>query len=510
MTSGVNADATTGHRKTVRTVDLNRILAWFNVIILAATVVSFGQSGGNQYMDGTTVALAVILCLQTQVALLIERRRRDPFIVVVAFILILYYSLRLLTLLLLASSVVLDRFPYSPIDSNAALLFIILANVFLYAGLYIAGGKRQLTVDVGGWRPTAPLRTMAFVVFAMALIYSRGVLWNPNDSPRIVQVFFAFASQSVLFLMALAYYLVFRRRMSWVVGSTFLALLVIEMVVHTLAGSRSAFVYALQNALIVLLAVGGSVALPRRAVLASAVALPFVMALLVASFIVSTTVGAYRASGVPITPTMAIEASTAAVARLDRQYAMEAGLPLIFSRAGFFDYSAEVIAHRRQYQAVINLAAYVKSIIDNLLTPGFDVFDQPKISNALKFVYDDKGTPSKIASAEEYQSDQLGVYGELFVLFGYAGLPLFFVGSFLMKRVYFALRAANPFTLAMKRVVTLAIFVQVINSFGFDWTIAEVVPFVAGIYIFRAFFPATPAPAAQSVSFARTAGLSPG
>ena len=70
-------------------------------------------------------------------------------------------------------------------------------------------------------------------------------------------------------------------------------------------------------------------------------------------------------------------------------------LPPIFNRAGFFDYSAEIIAHSDRYKEEFNLATYAKSIIDNLLTPGFDVYDQPKISNALQFIYADLGKPSK-------------------------------------------------------------------------------------------------------------------
>ena len=493
-----------------RKVDLNGILAWINALVVLATVFAFTQVGGNEYMNGTTVVLAAVLGVQTQAALWIERRRRDPFVIVLAFILILYYSLRLLTLLLVGSSIVLDRFPYAPSDSNVALLFMIVANAFFYAGLYVVRGTGRVTVDVGTWRPSAPLRAMVFVAVAMALIYSRAILFDPNDTPRIVQLFFTFASQSVIFLMALAYYLVFRRRMSAGLARAFLALLIVEMIVHTLSGSRSAFVYALQNALIVLLAVHGSVALPRRLVVVGVAALPFAVALLVASFVISTTVGIFRASGQPVTPAAVIESATATATRIDRDDAVEAGLPLIFSRAGFFDYSAEVIAHRRQYASVINPAAYVRSVVDNLLSPGFDLFDQPKISNALKFVYADRGTPSKAASSEEYQSDQLGIYGELFVLFGYAALPVFFVGAFLIKRVYFSLRSENPFTLAIKRVVTLAIFVQIVNSFGFDWTIAEVVPFVAGLYIFRVFFAAGPAAARRPISLIADAGLSHG
>ena len=139
---------------------------------------------------------------------------------------------------------------------------------------------------------------------------------------------------------------------------------------------------------------------------------------------------------------------------------------------------------------MFSLSTYAKSIIDNLLTPGFDIFDQPKISNAIIFVYTDIGAPSKLAMLHEsyYHSDQFGIYGELYAVFGYASLPLFFLIPFGLKRVYVRLRGENPFTLTMKRIIILSIFVSIVNSFGMDWTIIEAVPFVVAIYLYRYFF----------------------
>jgi len=163
-------------------------------------------------------------------------------------------------------------------------------------------------------------------------------------------------------------------------------------------------------------------------------------------------------------------------------------LPPVLARAGFFDFSAEMIAHRDQYGTVVNLPAYAKSLIDNLLTPGFDVFDQPKMSNALRFLYLGRGTPSKAVAAEEYHSDQLGIYGELYTLFGWASLPLFFLVPYLLKRSFVRARAVNPFTLALKRVVILLIFVKLIDSFGIDWIIVEMVPYVLAVTLYSVVF----------------------
>lgn len=89
---------------------------------------------------------------------------------------------------------------------------------------------------------------------------------------------------------------------------------------------------------------------------------------------------------------------------------------------------------------------------------------------------------------ETYQSDQFGIYGEFYALFGYASLPLFFLTAFLLKRVYVRLSRENPFELAMMRVVVLSVFVKIVNSYGMDWTIIETVPLVAAIMLYSLFF----------------------
>lgn len=474
-------------------INLNQLLGYLNILFVAGTIYAFYTVGGNDYMNGETVILAVVLALETHVALLLERHRPDPFVIVVAFIMVLYFSLRLLTLLIFPFSFVFDRFAYGAGDSNFALMFIIVANVFLLAGLFSVRGNSSLSIDVTGWRPAAPSRVIILVLVVLAVLYSRGILWDPATAPRVLQVLLALASQSIVILMALAYYVVFRKDMSVTARTILLALLVLEMVLHTLAGSRSAFVYALQNVMIAVLSVRGFVTIRRKYVVLGLISLPITASLLVVAFAISTVATASRTAGTQFSLSTAFSVSSEAGLGADRDYALKVGLPVIFGRAGFFDFSAEVIAHKRQYESIVNPGAYVRSVVDNLLTPGFDVFDQPKIANALAFAYSERGSVSKAASAEGYQSDQLGIYGELFLLFGYASLPLFFMGAYLIKRAYFGLRDRNPFMLTMKRVITLTIFVEIMNSFGLDWVVADLVPLIVALYMYRIFFTVVPA-----------------
>jgi hypothetical protein len=486
----VSAVADTGEpmRPPTRAVDFNRVIGWINLLLAAATGLVYLEVGQNDYLNGESIVLALLLAAQVQGALLIERRRRDPFVVLVCFILVTYYALRILTLLMVPFSFVLDRFEYLPADSNRALLFLLVANVFLFAGLF----SRATPVDdpawLRTWRPRSPGRVIFVVVMAMLVIYTRGAFWSTDSIPRALYFVVMFFAQAFIFLMSLTYFLVFRSTLSWRVRAALIGLLVLEMVLHTLSGSRSAIVGILQNILIVILAVSGTVRIPRRALVVGVLVSPVVAAILIGTFVLSTYTRTFTSTGGSSLAT-ALEAVESAGDRLTTDYVLEAGLPVVLSRVGFFDYAAEVMAHREQYARVVNFGAYARSVTDNLLSPGFDLFDQPKISNSLRFVYEDLGVPSKTVSAEEYQSDQLGIYGELFVLFGWLSLPCFYLVGTLSKRIYASITDADPFLRTIKRVIVITLFVELINSFGMDWVLMDVIPFVVSLYLYRVFFP---------------------
>lgn len=478
------------------TVDLNTILAAANIVVCASTVAAYLVIGSSDYINGDSIALAGIFAAVNQVALLIERRKRDPFVVLLNLILVPYFSLRILSLTVLPASVTFDRFTYDVHDTNAALAFMILANLSLYAGLYLVRWTESPTVGITDSMPRAPQRAVWLVALTVLFLYSRGVLWDAASLPRVLQVLLVFASQSIVLLMALAYYLLFRRRLTRTTAVLLIGLFMLEVTLHTLSGSRSAIVYMAQNILIVLLAVFGYVRIPRLWVGLGVLVMPIVMVFLVASFLFSTVVRATTASNEALTITRAYGVARTAIKTVDRDYVLGLGLPIFFSRIGFFDFSAEAIAHAHEYAEVVNVTAYAKSVVDNFLTPGFDVFDQPRIANSLKFAYENLGPVSRSASALAYQSDQLGIYGELFLLFGYASLPLFLIVAYLFKRHYMSIADPNPFRRTMRRVVVLTIFASFINSFGIDWLLMDAFALTASIYLYAGFFASRSARAA--------------
>ena len=159
------------------------------------------------------------------------------------------------------------------------------------------------------------------------------------------------------------------------------------------------------------------------------------------------------------------------------------GLRHVFARAGFLDFSAETMANRHQYAHIFNINYYGRSIVDNLLMPGFDLYDTPKVGNALVFVHQNYNNkvPSKffVNHSGLYHSDQIGIYGELYGLFALYSLPLFLIGSYFVGRIYFSPNvSSSDFRGALQRTIILYFCSRTFNSFGLDWSLSEFWPYL--------------------------------
>lgn len=475
-------------------VDFNTLLVWLNVVVACLIGSALWREQTNEYIDSQTLVLGLALCLETHVALVLERTRRDPFIILLAFSNILYYALRLFTLSLYPFSLVFERIgAYDARDSNFALLFIICANAFLYGGLLLARSRPDLRIDATGLRPRFPLGVPLLMLATFSVTY----LGGGADAPRVFSVLVVFLAPEIIVTLTLTYLVLFRKALSRGFAVATVSLLVIEMIARTLVGSRSAMIVFVQTLMLVALAIGGQIRLRRSAVIAGIALLPVGVALAVAAFAISTYNRVAKDSGDSLDIGRAIDLADIASSDLTATSTADTLLPPLLARAGFFDFSAEIIAHRDKYAGVINLPAYGRSIVDNILTPGFDVFDQPKISNSLLFVYRDWGAPSKQQSDQVgvYQSDQLGIYGEFYALFGYSSLPLLFLLAYCLKRLYMRAGSSNPFMFAMKRIIILSIFTRTVDSFGFDWTLGEVLPLMVATFLYAPLFSSAKPPA---------------
>jgi hypothetical protein len=143
----------------------------------------------------------------------------------------------------------------------------------------------------------------------------------------------------------------------------------------------------------------------------------------------------------------------------------------VFDRVGYLDFTVDMIKNADEYRSVINIPSGLASTVDGI-TPGFDLFNAPKLANALSGVYGYDSARFLRNHDRGYQSDQFNVYGEYYVLFqGWIALPIIGLVAFLFKRVYLNLPSRTFFEQKVWQTFVLATYATWLCSFGFDWII---------------------------------------
>jgi len=170
---------------TKRKIDLNALLTGANLLMLGLILLESFRllEDQNPYVNDRTLLLGVLLCLQTQLALVVERFNRDPFVILLTFALIFYYELRIFTLSYWGFSDVFLRFPYDAEDTNFALTYMLFANLFMYAGLFSVRRKGNLSIEAGTWRATSLTASRA----AIALGETKGIAKGPAPVKSRIQ-----------------------------------------------------------------------------------------------------------------------------------------------------------------------------------------------------------------------------------------------------------------------------------------------------------------------------------
>ncbi|QOY54065.1 hypothetical protein HUE87_09265 [Candidatus Sulfurimonas marisnigri] len=462
------------------TYDLNSILTFINFLISICICYAFSFVDNNPYINHWTLVLGIILSIQTHIVLLIEKGSKDPFVIIFTFFIIFYYSLRVFTLSLYPESHVFDRYEYDASDSNFTMIFIIISNMFLYFGFFLIKVKKHFLDKRKEINTKSPSLYIYVFMFLILIIN----IFSEKFSGSLGVLFFLFNPQ-IGFIFVLIYFMTYKEKISSFLRICIFLFILSLILFLILSGSRSGIVTFIEILMAVLLAVNNNIKFLKKKVYMVFLFSPIIVVMLFFSYSLATT---NRATG----------SSTANFNdKLTYASSMDLGMDgskieyfiaHICGRIGFFDFSSEIIAHREKYIDIFNLSTYGKSIIDNILTPGFDLFDQPKIANSLVFVYNDYGNPLKSNVASMYQSDQLGIHGELYVLFGYNSVWLFFLMAYFLKYVYNRIPSNNLFNIYLYKFFILFLFISMIKDFGLDWIILYNLLLLVSLYINSLFF----------------------
>lgn len=159
----------------------------------------------------------------------------------------------------------------------------------------------------------------------------------------------------------------------------------------------------------------------------------------------------------------------------------------IAARVGSFDYSAELIINADYYESIFNLNYYGKAITDNILTPGFDLFDVPRVAQSTVFIYTDLNDNVKsrqyIANQIFPHSDELTAIGEFYSVFGWLAIVVFVILSFLLTKLYYSLSYFTPYYERLTQTIVLFFISKGFHSFGFDWLLLDIVIYLPQIIL---------------------------
>jgi hypothetical protein len=472
------------------TIGINGVLQILNIIIACLLIsgLFIDNLNNHPYVNSLTLILGLLLCLQTHIALKLEKKNSDPFILIMVYLLILFYELRIFTLVHFPVQDVFLRFTYKPANTNFALFYILLSNIFLYLGFCSAKINNFSEISTGIFRVIKP--RLGVMAFCFSIYFGNFVINKlPDGIMLIVQfIYYNFLTPNKILLILAAYVITFRHKLPSYYIKIIIVGGVVLLVLQTLSFSRSGLLTLFDNTLIVILALIPNVRIKRKFVVKGFFFLPLFITSAFAFYAISTVSRQMKGDlGSTFSEKLHLAKQSGEMLENDSRIDFYVGQAL--SRAAYFDYSSEIIANSDKYASIFSFQTYFKSIVDNILSPGFNVFDQPFLSNSLKYIHGNLGEISSKKEIEStYHTDQFGIYGEMYATFGFVSLIILYYVAFLFKKLFIYKGRLSPVEKALKNIGLITIFYQYMNSFGLDWLLQNTLMMFVIFYLFSKFF----------------------
>ena len=466
--------------------DLNFLLVIVNVLFCIAALALYIKTGPNQYINLYTVILLFLFGSQNSLMLIYGRAKREPFIMILAGVTTVFYLARIVSLLINPSSITFNRSIVTPSHVNYSLVFIMLSNLSIFLGLNAT--KQQIFYNGKIPEEQRPARSLYVIIILFVAIFIQyfGLLPVSIFGRFSGYILAAFFRLNLILLLSLLYLIINFRRISLRSRFSILGLIILFVLFNTITGSRSSLLTLTVLLAVGLLSIKGGIVLKKRVIFLSILLIPF-------SIFLYNLATACRPFINVVTDVFSgqkrQEVRKNEYFDVFHQFDISQACQPVFDRMGFLDVSVDIIKHKDRYSKVINITYYIKSIVDNCLTPGFNVFGTPRAKNALKYIYKGLPSPTHQDINNAYHADMITIYSEYHVLFGqYPALLVFFICSYIFKRIYLALKNENVFLLYLYRAIVLLIFYEWLNSFGADWFVFDVMSIFITVFLFKNFY----------------------
>lgn len=470
--------------KTPKSYDINYLLIVANILLYGIIIYLYTTTGDTDYVNISTVMIAGLFAVENIGMLLYEKNRRDPLVLLLVLLVTVFYILRIPTLIWSPlSAKTFNILSITVSDLNYALIFILLSNASMFLGFYFGRKNNVMMKNRTYISSHAPdIKNPIIILILLALINFFNLISTDLFGRLSGFVQYVFFNQDIILLLTftmLAYHydkIPLRSRVLF--GLIILAFVILI----SLSGSRSGVLKISMLLLISILAVKQRMMLRKKHILICLIMIPIAI-----MFFITATLK----RELLIDDRLSVEQfRVAKESEILNFEGIEKYLSLIYYRIGFLDYSTELIANREKFEKIINGKYYFKSVADNVLSPGFDVFDTVRASHALSYVRRSGEIPaSKSEINEAYQSDQMGIYGEYYVLFyGFPALAVFFLLAFMLEKILINLRERGGILSCMYGATLVYLFYTYINSFGSDWFVLTLVSSIITTLLFARFY----------------------
>lgn len=450
-------------------VSFYNVLLFLNIGVIC--LVLFGTGVNTQYTNGVTNLLGVVLGIITHFVLWDGKQNKNPLLAVFGLELVMFFELGIFALKFTEYSYLFQMSKVKADDFNYALLFIICASLLIWRALHFS--KRK----VGSQIKTDFYAEKKFKIL-LSLVYTAIFLHYASFLPQLSSIqsltLLAFNSVPLLlftFVYLLINYIVISRR--YIV--LFIIAIAIQVVVQTLGGSRSG-IFSLVVLFVPALLVLNKTNIKIWYLFIGAVLLPIMV------FIYSFS-SQMRSESMLYADT---EDKIDLISRVSENISgdnVETIISPILGRMAYVEASVTCIKEREGFSSFLNPIYCFKSVVDNVLTPGFDVFNVPRMSLCVQPYYNGSLYLSKTQSSktQDYLSLSFTMFGEFFAMFyGWIGLLAIYLFCYYIRCLYLKFNKRSNY-IAMSIIVYL--FYTIIISYGFDWFLLDTVTFIINYYV---------------------------
>ena len=454
--------------------DLNSLVQIVNVFFCGLGFYVYYILGDNEFINFYSIILLFFFAVLNVGILSYEKRKKTPFLIILVLLVTFFYMLRIVTLNYLpASGSFLVRSSVTVDELNYALLFILFSNISMFLGFCFGRSHMPLShTDKKGEIIFFKLNVI-IVLFFLSMVIPQYLL----IAGRLIGYIRAILLNNTAVLLLVMTSTIFYYKKISLINRVILSIFFLSCIlIQTLSGSRGGLLTIGILLLISTLVVKQKILISKKVIIILLIIVPigfcfFAFATLKRQLSMTNIFSEQQFEIVEKYNILTIKSL------------MDKTLINISRRVGFLDYSTELIVNRQKFAPVINGKYYVRSIIDNVLTPGLgtSIFGTEKVlkaSIAIPYLRKGRAIPSRNERLQwgEYQSDQMGIYGESYVLFyGYLALIALFFYAFFLQRIYIKLNSLDTFTSYYFKAVLLCFFYLSMNSFGTDWISFDII-----------------------------------